>query len=238
MGQSFAADCRCVGSRIDHVSKPSNCPVRCFEIFNQPRIWNRPHAFLICSNGKPQDELVYHFLPNPPFGVMSILPLVTEVKPALIKHYSSFLCVYHNRHVIGFPANEIVSEEKHPLRTKTLHRWLNRDRNALWWHVLCAQAIHPKPVLRNWFCNRVRSAFREELKIRNMDENWKPTTWQTNSEPLALLTGYLRIQIQRNLTEVKHSQIRDDCGRAIDKLLQRSRYNHLVRRLQQFEKLP
>jgi len=154
---------------------------------------------------------------------MNRLPLATEVKPAFIKQYSSFLCFYHNRHVIGFPANEIVSHETHPLRTKTLHRWLKRDRNALWWHVLCSQTTHPKSVLRNWFCNRVRAAFREELRKRNMDVNCKPTTGETNLESPALLMGYLRLQIQKDLTEVKYSQIRDDCGRAIDELLERSR---------------
>lgn len=158
---------------------------------------------------------------------MSMLPLASEVKPAFIKHYSSFMCFYHNRHVIGFPANQIVSEEKHPLRTKTLRRWHNRDRNALWWHVLCSQATHPKSVLRNWFRNRVRAAFREELRIRNMDENFRPTTGESQSEPQALFMGYLRIQIQRSLTEVKYSQIRDDCGRVIDELLERSRSQRL-----------
>jgi len=154
---------------------------------------------------------------------MSILPLVTEVKPAFTKQYSSFLCFYHNRHVIGFPAYQIVSDKNNPLRTKTLRRWLNRDRNALWWHVLCSQAAHPKSILRNWFCNRVRAAFKEELRMRNMDENCRPTTESKHSEAAALLMGYLRIQIQSNLTEVKYSQIRDDCGRTIDDLLKRSR---------------
>jgi len=173
---------------------------------------------------------------------MSLLPLATEVKPAFIKHYSSFLCFYHNRHVIGFPANQIVSDKKHPLRTKTLRRWLNRDRNALWWHVLCSQATHPKSTLRNWFCNRVRAAFREELRIRNMDENCKPATGETHSEPPALLLGYLRLQIQKNLIEVKYSQIRDDCGRVIDELLERSRSQSFgskrQKRATQYKKLP
>ncbi len=54
-----------------------------------------------------------------------------------------------------------------------------------------------------------------------MDENCKPTMGKTQSELPALLMGYLRIQIKRNLTEVKYSQIRDDCGRAIDDLLKK-----------------
>jgi hypothetical protein len=154
---------------------------------------------------------------------MRMLPLATQVKPAFIKQYPSFLCFYYNRHVIGFPADQIVSDEKHPLRTKILRRWLNRDRNALWWHVLCSQAAHPKSVLRNWFCNRLRAAFREELRIRNMDDNWKLTKGEIHSETPALLMGYLRLQIQKNLTDVKYSQIKDDCGRAIDELLERFR---------------
>ena len=59
--------------------------------------------------------------------------------------------------------------------------------------------------------------------MRNMDVNWRPTQKTPGVDAAALLTGYMRIQISANLTELKYSQIRKDCGRTIDELLVRFR---------------
>jgi len=59
--------------------------------------------------------------------------------------------------------------------------------------------------------------------MRNMDVNWKPIQTTPGVETAALLTGYMRIQISTNLTELKYSKIREDCGKTIDELLVRFR---------------
>lgn len=156
--------------------------------------------------------------------MFSSLPLVTDqIKSSFFKRYPSFQCHYYRQHVIGFPAVQVVSNPNTPKHVEVTRRWENRDRNGLWWHVLCSQTAHPKGVVRSWFCRRVRNAFREELRMRNMDKNCRPTECRTHTEAPALITGYLRLQISSNLTEVKYSQIRQDCGRTIDELLVRSR---------------
>lgn len=156
--------------------------------------------------------------------MFSSLPLVTDgFKPAFCKRYTSFQCYHYRQHVIGFPAVQVVSNPNEPNHIAVTRRWENRNRNALWWHVLCSQTAHPKGVVRSWFCKRVRHAFREELRMRNMDKDCRPTECGTHTEAPALITGYLRLQISSNLTEVKYSQIRQDCGKTIDELLIRSR---------------
>jgi len=157
------------------------------------------------------------------FSTMPSLPHSDKLRTSFCKRYNSFQCIYHREHAIGFPAVQIVSNINHPKSTEVTRRWETRDKNALWWNVLCSQTAHPKGFLRSWFLRRVRSGFREELKMRNMDVNWKPIRTAPGVEAVALLTGYMRIQISTNLTEVKYSKIREDCGRTIDELLFRFR---------------
>jgi hypothetical protein len=151
---------------------------------------------------------------------MTSLPwLNDQVKPTLIKHTSSFLAVYYKKHLVGFPAIQVVGNPNNPKHIEISRRWASRDRNALWWHVLCSQAAHPKAVVRVWFTRRVRTAFREELRLRNMDVNCRPLEDGKPTEAPALITGYLRLQVRGDLREAKYTQIRKDCGRTIDELM-------------------
>jgi hypothetical protein len=162
-------------------------------------------------------------------GVVAKLPKATAARlpPPLLpswtwaKHFLSFEAKYRPQHVLALAATQILQAPSHPLYIKTRRRWTERlknESNELWWNVQGARKAAWKPVLYSWFKRRIRNAFREELKARNLDEGCRPILEDKTVQAPALIRGSLTILVHNPDPAVNYETIRKDCGKLIELL--------------------
>jgi hypothetical protein len=84
-----------------------------------------------------------------------------------------FTIRYNPRNVPPPVALRYLSKPLNPIHPKIAHMYETRDPTTLWWSIAQADVLDEKRVVRSWCSRRVRTAFRESLKKRGLDENGK-----------------------------------------------------------------
>jgi RNase P protein component len=137
-----------------------------------------------------------------------------------LHRFSGFFCNYWRDHIAGTFALYIVNGQgPRPKALDYRQQWARRDRNSLWWLVVCRNDTYPKAVIRQHQKRRLRNAFRDALKTHGWDSEGRSVP--SIGPPSPPLTGTIQLVVRPDMGNVPFVTLQKQCSAVVDELLRR-----------------
>lgn len=157
---------------------------------------------------------------------MSVARLLSQQK------FRLFACNYAPTYKT-FIAHRVQDDVQHPLNEIQRRLSRERKREGLWWHVTVGVTLSKAKVVRSWVRRRLQSAFIEELRERDIEQDGKLVVDNAGKVgrhglPAQVLkqlgdvslTGSVRLHAHPTVILAKYADVRRETGLVADALLQ------------------
>ncbi|KAH7064982.1 hypothetical protein B0J12DRAFT_532992, partial [Macrophomina phaseolina] len=131
------------------------------------------------------------------------------------KKPTTFTTHFSEKHRASLTAQVILNDRSNPRHYMIKRKYDEKERNGLWWAPTVTLAVSPKRTVRSWCTRRLRSAFKEELEARGLNDLGQR---KTASGPAAFW-GTLIMYANVHLVTAKYSKVREEAGWTLDALL-------------------